>query len=908
MRRFVALCLIGLFLAMPFVVAGDNILPHSSSATVTASGTCVIRVQYLDGCPRSDADVFIVNGNQIGTTDSNGQVSCNSLSPGPYTIRAVYQGSNFGPDTFLLVPDGATITADYEITPPNITILSPQNSSYYVSVPLVFTVYDFSPISWIGYSLDGQANITITGNMTLSGFQTFGSQSVVVYSNDTFGNMGSSGTVYFTLHANPVRVQYLDGTPRPGASVWIIRGNAIGVTDSNGQVSCDSLGPTGWNANIRAYYPGNSQFGYDTQLVVPLGATITADYEITPPAIEILFPLNLTYFNSLVPLNFTVYDYLPVSWIGYSLDDAANVTVVSNMTLNLADGPHHVAVYANDTFGNMGSSGATYFAVDTSPPTITVLSPQSQTYTSNTVPLTYAVNDFSPISWTGYSLDGQPNMTMTGNTTLNISFGTQIHSIIVFSNDTFGNMGQSGTVRFAVQRNSCIVRVQYLDGAPRSGATVWIIGGNFIGTTDSNGQVSCDSLSPGGYNIRAYYPGNSQFGPDTGLIVPIGATITADYEITPPNIMILSPQNQTYAGRLVPLNFTVYDYSPISWMGYSLDGQANVTVTGNTTLAGLSDGSHRVIVYANDTYGNMGSSSMLYFTVDTTAPSVLILSPQNLTYHSSSVPLTFTVSESTSWVGYSLDGQSNTTATGNTTISVADGKHRIAVYANNSFGNMGSSGIIYFSIDTISPTVTVLSPQNATYSSDYVPLTFTVSEPVSWMGYSLDSGANVTVSGNATLTLADGAHRVVVYANDTFGNMGSSATVSFTVDTTLPDLAVTNVTITNYAVAQGEPVSVNVTVENLGDDSETFNVTVYANATAVATLRNLTLPSHDSITVSFTWNTFGFASGNYTVSAYAWPVPGETSTADNTFTDGTVQVAPSNPTPIASGGTRKCVW
>jgi hypothetical protein len=30
--------------------------------------------------------------------------------------------------------------------------------------------------------------------------------------------------------------------------------------------------------------------------------------------------------------------------------------------------------------------------------------------------------------------------------------------------------------------------------------------------------------------------------------------------------------------------------------------------------------------------------------------------------------------------------------------------------------------------------------------------------------------------------------------------------------------------------------------------------------------------------------------GNYTISAYAWPVPGETDTADNTFTDGTIYV------------------
>jgi hypothetical protein len=50
-------------------------------------------------------------------------------------------------------------------------------------------------------------------------------------------------------------------------------------------------------------------------------------------------------------------------------------------------------------------------------------------------------------------------------------------------------------------------------------------------------------------------------------------------------------------------------------MGYSVDGQANVTVTGNTTLPTLPKGSHELIVYANDTYGNMGSSEKINFTI-----------------------------------------------------------------------------------------------------------------------------------------------------------------------------------------------------------------------------------------------------------------------------------------------------
>jgi hypothetical protein len=54
--------------------------------------------------------------------------------------------------------------------------------------------------------------------------------------------------------------------------------------------------------------------------------------------------------------------------------------------------------------------------------------------------------------------------------------------------------------------------------------------------------------------------------------------------------------------------------------------------------------------------------------------------------------------------------------------------------------------------------------------------------------------------------------------------------------------------------------------------------------------KTLTLPSGNSTTITFTWNTTGFAKGNYTISAYAWPVLGETDTADNNLTDGTILI------------------
>jgi hypothetical protein len=103
------------------------------------------------------------------------------------------------------------------------------------------------------------------------------------------------------------------------------------------------------------------------------------------------------------------------------------------------------------------------------------------------------------------------------------------------------------------------------------------------------------------------------------------------------------------------------------------------------------------------------------------------------------------------------------------------------------------------------------------------------------------------------------------------------------------DIAVTNVTSYKTIIDRGYLNNITVTTNNLGNYTETFNTTVYANQTIIATSMNTTLAVADSTTMMFTWNTTGFAYGNYTIWAYAGPVPGQTST-DNNCTDGLVLV------------------
>jgi hypothetical protein len=91
----------------------------------------------------------------------------------------------------------------------------------------------------------------------------------------------------------------------------------------------------------------------------------------------------------------------------------------------------------------------------------------------------------------------------------------------------------------------------------------------------------------------------------------------------PPIISDLSLENKTYNQDNLPLNFTVDE--PTSWIGYCLDGQDNVTITENFTLTELPSGSHTLTIYANDTVGNMGTSSTIAFSVAEPFPTTLVI-------------------------------------------------------------------------------------------------------------------------------------------------------------------------------------------------------------------------------------------------------------------------------------------
>jgi hypothetical protein len=223
-------------------------------------------------------------------------------------------------------------------------------------------------------------------------------------------------------------------------------------------------------------------------------------------------------------------------------------------------------------------------------PIITIESPTNRTYNIDSLPLNVTVgtrNSYDEITegmrtviLVTYKLDEQPSSHIGNKTTVGYWYGiNQIHASYVLGE--YSNFSASTVLSELTEGlHTLTARVHY-DGI-------------FMG--DSDGDLSTHFVSE--------------------------STVFFRIDFVPQNISILMPENSTYAPTGVPLQFFIDE--PASWIGYSLDGQENVTVTRNMTLPELSVGQHTLTLYANDAAGNPAASETIRFKIEP-FPTTLII-------------------------------------------------------------------------------------------------------------------------------------------------------------------------------------------------------------------------------------------------------------------------------------------
>ena len=324
-------------------------------------------------------------------------------------------------------------------------------------------------------------------------------------------------------------------------------------------------------------------------------ANFTAYY---PPKLTIMSPAENGVYSSNVPLvlNITITPKL-TGWekmvnLSYSLDgnppvdlplldkDVESNNYVTAVLYGLSDGSHTLTVSGLTSYGNAFNSTVNFFVkgkpADSTPLKIVPLTPTNTTYLGTVIRLNFWTN--KPILWAQYSLNGAENATVIENSTL-LSCDLGTNHLTVYAADEEGNLEASETVTF----------------------TTFM----FLYNSQHN-QILPKPLYP---IISLTEPQNSDFNQSS---VPLTFTLNQP--------VILDPTMLTYS--LAGLTAT---YPDVSWVGYSLDGQTNQTVTGNTTLSGLTTGTHNLTVYAKDDYGNVGSSETIFFTINPSFPTIAVI-------------------------------------------------------------------------------------------------------------------------------------------------------------------------------------------------------------------------------------------------------------------------------------------
>jgi hypothetical protein len=109
------------------------------------------------------------------------------------------------------------------------------------------------------------------------------------------------------------------------------------------------------------------------------------------------------------------------------------------------------------------------------------------------------------------------------------------------------------------------------------------------------------------------------------------------------------------------------------------------------------------------------------------------------------------------------------------------------------------------------------------------------------------------------------------------------------------DIAITSVSVSPSIAYVGTPVGIIVETVNLGNFTETFNVTIYYDAFKIATRKVESLDSGLNLTLSIIWDTVNVSPGSYTVWALSEFVLDEVNVTNNVFINGKVTFLPKPP-------------
>ena len=301
-----------------------------------------------------------------------------------------------------------------------------------------------------------------------------------------------------------------------------------------------------------------------------------------------------------------------------------------------------------------------------------------------------------------------------------------------------------------------------------------------------NGTI-WDDLEEGLFNIEIF--ANDTFGHVNNSYV-----LTLYKDITPPNININSPNNNTYYGLAPDILLFATDVS-IDAIWYSVEGTIRTLTNGisepldSNIWDNLPQGEFQVFIFANDTAGNLNNTLMVTLFKDTLAPLINVNLPFNNTYWNSMPTINVEAFDpNLDEINYSVGVYSVMLENGiDTTFDfyifhqiLDEGPFILEIFAKDIFGHINDSIKITLYKDTTPPNIDIDSPQPNDIFGENTPLvSLNVSDTnLEDVWYRLSNGTVVTNNypwtgsieqvvwdqvGNGTVTIR-------FYANDSATN------------------------------------------------------------------------------------------------------------------------------------------
>lgn len=344
-------------------------------------------------------------------------------------------------------------------------------------------------------------------------------------------------------------------------------------------------------------------------------------------------------------------------------------------------------------------------------------------------------------------------------------------------------------------------------------------------------------------------------------------------------ISVQSPTNTTYNSTNITLSFTWTGNSSNYTCAYILNGASTGISCANTTFTASQGANSLQVNISNSTHSNL--SAVVRFTVNANTTNgtfaIVVSSPANITYTSTNILLTYSITNGTAAACWYRFNNTNVTLTacGNSSFIAAEGANNMTVYANVTNGTIVSSPVIRFTVNTNTTNLTVILflPQNTTYTSTNISLNFSVTGgSASSCFYRYGSYVNATIPNctNTTVIWPEGANITTVYANNSAGVIFNSSTVEFTVDTYGPNITFVDPTPSSGTTTNLNHTFINVTLNEAGSAANLeFNGTNYS-------MTNTT-----SARLAWFRNQTNLANGNYTYKVYANDTFGNTNVSSS---------------------------